>query len=89
MQEKPKSVLFFPYGAGGDIGEVMPLIPSFPALSSSIIVYLSILPGYCESDPLSLRVRQECLLFRHVQRTDRLFGLPGKIVEAQLLSKQQ
>ena len=89
MQEKTKRVHFFPYGAGGDISEVMPRNPSFPALPFSIIVYLSILPGHGESDQLTLGVKQECLLFRRVQRTDRLWGLPGKIVVAQLLSKQQ
>lgn len=89
MQEKPKHVHFFLYGAGGDIGEVMPPAPSFPALPFSILVYLSILPGYGESDQATRGVKQERLLFKRVQRTDRLLGLPGKIVVAQLLSKQQ
>jgi len=85
MQKKPNRVLFFPYGAGGDIGEVMPLTTSFPALPSCTIAYLSMLPGSCESGQLSLGVKQECLLFRYVQRTDRLFWPAGKIAEGHLL----
>lgn len=45
---------------------VMP--PSVAALPSSVVL------GCCDPDPLTFGVKQECLLFRHFQRTDGLFG---------------